>query len=50
MPGSRSAVMRPPALLRAGTGFWISLALSCLVCALAYGLTLWSLARFGLRT
>lgn len=36
-----------PALLRYGTGFWLALAVSCLLTVLLYLATIWIAARFG---
>jgi hypothetical protein len=38
-----------PALLRAGVGFYLSLAGSMLLTALAYLGMIWALGRFGIR-
>ena len=38
-----------PALLRNGIGFWLALALGCLLTILLYGLTVWIGPRLGLR-
>lgn len=38
-----------PALLRHGTGFWLALAMSCLLTFLLYLGTVWIAARFGVR-
>ena len=38
-----------PALLRHGTGFWMSLALGCALTVLLYGAMTWIGPRFGLR-
>jgi len=38
-----------PALLRAGTGFWPSLAASCLLTIVLYFLTAWVLTKFGIN-
>ncbi|MEO8164831.1 MAG: DUF3147 family protein [Betaproteobacteria bacterium] len=38
-----------PALLRAGANFWLSLAISCVLTALAYAAMIWSLGRLGVR-
>ena len=38
-----------PALLRAGFGFWPSLAASCIATALAYAGMIWTLSRIGIR-
>src|SRR6266567_7199529 len=38
-----------PAMLRAGAGFWPSLAASCAVTVILYFITAWVLARFGIR-
>jgi hypothetical protein len=38
-----------PALLRAGFGFWLSLALACLMTLALYALTFWAAPRFGIR-
>ncbi|KRR29491.1 DUF3147 family protein [Bradyrhizobium retamae] len=38
-----------PALLRAGVGFWPSLAAGCAVTIALYFLTAWTLAKFGIR-
>jgi hypothetical protein len=39
-----------PALLRAGVGFWASLALACGATSAAYVATVWLLGRFGTQT
>jgi hypothetical protein len=36
-----------PALLRAGTGFWAALGLSCLMTMALYAVMVWALGRFG---
>jgi hypothetical protein len=36
-----------PLLLRAGLGFWLSLALGCVLTMILYTLTVWIAARFG---
>ena len=38
-----------PAMLRAGAGFWPSLAASCAVTVILYFITAWVLARFGIN-
>jgi hypothetical protein len=38
-----------PMLLRHGVGFWIALALSCLLTMTLYTLTIWLLPRFGIN-
>ncbi|NOJ39887.1 DUF3147 family protein [Bradyrhizobium sp. WSM 1791] len=38
-----------PALLRAGVGFWPSLAAGCAVTVILYFITAWVLARFGIN-
>jgi hypothetical protein len=38
-----------PALLRNGIGFWLALALGCLLTVALYGLTVWIGPRLGLR-
>ena len=38
-----------PAMLRAGAGFWPSLAASCAVTVILYFITAWVLARFGIH-
>jgi len=38
-----------PAMLRAGAGFWPSLATSCAVTVILYFITAWVLARFGIN-
>ncbi len=38
-----------PAMLRAGIGFWPSLAASCAVTVVLYFITAWALARFGIK-
>jgi hypothetical protein len=38
-----------PALLRNGFGFWLALALGCLLTILLYSLMVWIGPRFGLR-
>jgi hypothetical protein len=38
-----------PLLLRWGTNFWLSLAVSCAITALAYAVMVWSLGKFGVR-
>ena len=38
-----------PAMLRAGIGFWLSLAASCAVTVVLYFITAWALARFGIK-
>ena len=38
-----------PALLRAGVGFWPSLAAGCAVTVILYFITAWVLARFGIH-
>ncbi|MEN6541061.1 DUF3147 family protein [Parvibaculum sp.] len=38
-----------PALLRGGTGFWLSLGLSCLLTFALYLATVWIAAKFGVR-
>jgi hypothetical protein len=37
-----------PALLRAGSGFWIALAASCILTVVLYLLTIWLLPKFGI--
>jgi hypothetical protein len=37
-----------PALLRAGTGFWSALGLSCLMTVALYAAMVWALGRFGI--
>ena len=37
-----------PALLRAGTGFWAALGLSCLMTMALYAVMVWALGRFGI--
>jgi hypothetical protein len=36
-----------PMLLRAGVGFWVSLAIGCAVTMVLYAITVWIAARFG---
>lgn len=38
-----------PWLLRHGTGFWLSLGLSCLLTVILYLLTMWLLPRLGIQ-
>ncbi len=38
-----------PLLLRAGFGFWLALALGCMLTMILYSLTVWIAARFGLQ-
>ena len=38
-----------PALLRGGLGFWLALALSCLMTVIFYAAMAWILPRFGIR-
>jgi hypothetical protein len=38
-----------PALLRAGYGFWASLALACSMALVLYGLAFWLLPRIGIE-
>lgn len=38
-----------PAMLRAGIGFWLSLAISCVITMLLYSLMVWLLPRFGIN-
>jgi hypothetical protein len=38
-----------PLMLRAGLGFWLALALACLLTIALYGLMAWAGPRFGLR-
>ncbi|ABD87356.1 DUF3147 family protein [Rhodopseudomonas palustris] len=38
-----------PAMLRAGIGFWPTLAASCVLTMLSYLAMVWMLARFGMR-
>lgn len=38
-----------PSMLRHGVGFWIALALSCLLTIGLYALTLWLLPRLGIK-
>jgi hypothetical protein len=38
-----------PAMLRAGVGFWPSLAAGCAVTVILYFVTAWVLARFGIN-
>ena len=37
-----------PMLLRHGVSFWVALALSCILTAVLYSLTVWAGTRFGL--
>jgi hypothetical protein len=37
-----------PALLRGGTGFWLSLGVSCLMTMLLYAVTVWTLGKLGI--
>jgi hypothetical protein len=37
-----------PAMLRAGVGFWTSLAAGCVLTMLLYAATAWALAKFGI--
>lgn len=39
-----------PAMLRQGMNFWLSLAVSCVVTALLYVLTMWALERVGMKS
>jgi hypothetical protein len=36
-----------PLLLRAGFGFWLSLAVGCALTMVLYAITVWIAARFG---
>lgn len=36
-----------PTMLRAGVGFWSTLAASCLLTVMLYFITAWALAKFG---
>ena len=38
-----------PMLLRAGVGFWLSLALCCVLTVVLYLITVWALSKFGLH-
>ena len=38
-----------PALLRHGVGFWLALALSCILTMGLYALTFWALPRLGIK-
>ena len=38
-----------PGLLRSGINFWLGLAISCAVTALAYAAMVWSLGKLGIR-
>ena len=38
-----------PAMLRAGIGFWPSMAASCVLTMVLYFITAWALARFGIN-
>ena len=38
-----------PAMLRAGAGFWLSLAGSCALTVVLYFITAWMLAKFGIN-
>ena len=38
-----------PALLRRGVGFWPAMGLGCVVTIILYGITVWTVARFGVR-
>jgi hypothetical protein len=38
-----------PALLRQGTGFWLALALCCVLTMALYGLTIWLLPKLGIE-
>ena len=38
-----------PAMLRAGVGFWPSLAAGCALTVVLYFITAWALARFGIN-
>ncbi len=37
-----------PAMLRAGVGFWPSMAASCVLTMVLYFITAWAIARFGI--
>lgn len=37
-----------PALLRSGVGFWLALAISCVITMLLYSLMIWLLPRLGI--
>src|SRR5258707_14388157 len=38
-----------PAMLRAGVGFWPSMAAGCVLTVMLYFITAWSLAKFGIN-
>ena len=38
-----------PAMLRAGVGFWPSMAAGCVLTIVLYLITVWALARFGIN-
>jgi len=38
-----------PAMLRAGQGFWVSLAASCVLTVILYLITAWALGKFGIN-
>jgi hypothetical protein len=38
-----------PAMLRAGVGFWPTLAASCALTVSLYFITAWALAKFGIN-
>ena len=38
-----------PALLKHGIGFWLSLAIACLITIVLYATTFWLLSRLGIE-